>query len=117
MDKGDPFGDPGGWSDLAKDGDPWATAVMKALNNMPIGAYAAKAKKGDFKFQLTLCKDGTIKQVAKKGGSLESDGQDAVRLALEQLKLPKPPASVASKMKSSCAKIKYTFRWSASGVK
>lgn len=117
LQKGDPFGDPGGWSDIAKDGDPWATAVMKALNNMPVGTYAGKGGKGDFKFQLTLCKDGSIKSVSKKGGSLPQDGQDAVRLALEQLKLPKPPAKIASKMKSSCAKIKYKFRWSASGVK
>lgn len=117
LQKGDPFGDPGGWADIAKDGDPWATAVMKALNNMSVGAYAGKGAKGDFKFQLTLCKDGTIKSVNKKGGSLSQDGQDAVRLALEQLKLPKPPAKIASKMKGKCAKIKYKFRWSAGGVK
>ena len=48
--KGDPFGDPGGWSDLAKDGDPWATAVMKALNNMPVGSYAAKAARATSSF-------------------------------------------------------------------
>ncbi|MCA9712150.1 MAG: hypothetical protein KDK70_40310, partial [Myxococcales bacterium] len=72
---------------------------------------------GNFKFQLTICKDGTIKSVAKKGGTLSDDGQNAVRLALEQLDIPKPPAEVASKMGNSCAKIKYTFNWSASGVK
>ena len=37
---------------------------------MPVGAYAAKAKKGVFKFQLTICKDGTIKRVDDKGGTL-----------------------------------------------
>ncbi|MCX4247653.1 hypothetical protein [Paraliomyxa miuraensis] len=115
--KGDPFGDPGGWSDLKKDGDPWATAVMKALNNMKVGAYAAKAGAGNFKFQLTICKDGTVKKVDKKGGTLDADGQNAVRLALEQLDIPKPPAEVAKKMTSSCAKIKYTFNWSAGSVK
>jgi len=117
LQKGDPFGDPGGWADIAKDGDPWATAVMKALNNMPVGSYAGKGAKGDFRFQLTLCKDGSIKKVNKKGGALSTDGQDAVRLALEQLKLPRPPSKIAAKMKGSCAKIKYTFKWSASGVK
>ncbi|MCA9656427.1 MAG: hypothetical protein KC501_41370 [Myxococcales bacterium] len=115
--RGDPFGDPGGWGDLKKDGDPWATAVMKSLNGMKIGAFAAKAPPGDFLFQLTICKDGTIKTVSKKGGSLAADGQNQVKLALEQLDIPKPPPQVASKMTSSCAKIKYTFRWSASGVK
>lgn len=115
--RGDPFGDPGGWGDLKKDGDPWATAVMKKLNGMKIGAFAAKAPPGDFKFQLTICKDGSIKSVNKKGGSLAADGQNQVKLALEQLDIPKPPPKVASKMKSNCAKIKYTFRWSAAGVR
>ncbi len=114
--KGDPFGDPQGWADIAKDGDPWATAVMKALNNMPVGAYAAKAKKGVFKFQLTICKDGTIKKVDDKGGTLPPDGKHGVILALNQLKIPKPPAKIASQMKSNCAKIKYTFKWSSGGV-
>jgi hypothetical protein len=117
QDRGDPFGDPGGWADRAKDGDPWATAVMKSLNNMKVGAYSGKGGAGDFKFQLTICKDGSIKNVAKKGGSLSEDGQNAVRLALDQLDIPKPPADVAKKMGSSCAKIKYTFVWSSRGVK
>lgn len=117
QDRGDPFGDPGGWADRAKDGDPWATAVMKSLNNMKVGAYSGKGGSGDFKFQLTICKDGSIKNVAKKGGTLSEDGQNAVRLALDQLDIPKPPADVAKQMGSSCAKIKYTFVWSSSGVK
>jgi hypothetical protein len=117
QDKGDPFGDPGGWSDIAKDGDPWATSVMKSLNNMKVGAYSGKGGAGDFKFQLTICKDGTIKSVSKKGGSLSEDGQNAVRLALDQLEIPKPPPAIAKKMDSSCAKIKYTFVWSSKGVK
>lgn len=117
QDRGDPFGDPGGWADRAKDGDPWATNVMKALNGMKVGAYSGKGGAGDFKFQLTICKDGTIKTVSKKGGSLSEEGQNAVRLALEQLDIPKPPADVAKKMTSACAKIKYTFVWSSKGVK
>jgi len=117
MDKGDPFGDPGGWSDLKKDGDPWATAVMKELNNMRVGAFGAKSPPGNFKFQITVCKDGTIKTVSKKGGTLSADGQNSVRLALEQLDIPRPPPKVAAKMKKSCAKIKYTFNWAAGGVR
>lgn len=117
QDRGDPFGDPGGWSDLKKDGDPWATAVMKALNNMKVGAYAAKAGAGNFQFTLSVCKDGKITDVRKRGGSLDADGQNAVRLALEQLQVPKPPGDIAKKMKGSCAKIKYTFNWSAGRVK
>ena len=115
--KGDPFGDRDGWADMKKDGDPWATAVMKALNNMPVGAYAAKGKKGNFKFQLKICKDGTIDKVTKRGGSLPPDAQHHVVLALNQLKIPKPPSKVARKMKSRCAKIKYVFNWSSRGVR
>ncbi len=117
VQKGDPFGDPGGWSDLKKDGDPWATQVMKALNNMPVGAFGAKMGKGTSKFQITLCKDGKVKKVAKKGGTLDAADQARVANAVRSLKLPKPPAKVASKMKSSCAKIKYTFVWSSGKVK
>lgn len=119
QNQGDPFGDPEGWDDLTRDGDPWATEVMKKLNNMPIGAYAAKAAKGDYKFQLTICKDGTIKEngVLSKGGTLPEDGKNAVRLALESLQIPKPPKKVADSMPGNCAKLKYTFVWSAKGVK
>lgn len=115
--KGDPFGDPGGWADIAKDGDPWATAVMKALNRMKVGSYGAEIGKGTMKFQLTLCKDGSIKTVSKKGGTLASGDQGKVLTALGQLKLPRPPAKLAKKMKTSCAKIKYTFVWSSGDVK
>lgn len=115
--KGDPFGDPGGWDDLKKDGDPWATSVMKALNGMKVGAYAAKGSSGNFKFQLKLCKDGTIDTVYKKGGSADAELQNAIRLSLEQLDLPKPPSKIASQMKGNCVKIKYTFVWSGSKVK
>jgi hypothetical protein len=115
--KGDPFGDPGGWSDLKKDGDPWATAVMKALNGMKVGAFAAKGSSGNFMFQLKLCKDGSIDQVYKKGGSADAELQNAIRLSLEQLDLPKPPSHVAGQMKGNCAKINYTFNWSSSVVK
>jgi hypothetical protein len=44
---GDPFGSPNGWSDMAKDGDPWATAVLAALNGMKVGAYAGQGKAAD----------------------------------------------------------------------
>lgn len=114
--KGDPFGDADGWSDLHKEGDAWATAVMKALNRMPVAAFGAKMGEGTSKFQITLCKDGRVKTVQKKGGSLGASDQARVADAVRSLALPKPPTSVASKMKGSCAKIRYTFVWSNAGV-
>jgi hypothetical protein len=117
QDKGDPFGDPGGWSDLKKDGDPWATSVMKELNNMDVGSFGAKMPPGTFQFQLSVCKDGKIKDVKRKGGSLDEDSKKQVELALEQLQVPKPPSAIASKMPGNCAKINYQFNWSAGKVK
>jgi hypothetical protein len=117
QDRGDPFGDPGGWSDLAKDGDPWATSVMKELNNLKVGAFGAKMPGGNFQFELSVCKDGKITNVNRKGGTLDAESQKQVELALEQLKVPKPPANVASKMPSNCSKIKYRFNWSSGKVK
>ena len=117
QDRGDPFGDPGGWSDLAKDGDPWATSVMKELNNMKVGAFGAKMPGGNFQFELSVCKDGKITNVNRKGGSLDEENKKQVELALEQLKVPKPPSSIASKMQGNCSKIKYRFNWSAGKVK
>jgi len=117
QDRGDPFGDPGGWSDLAKDGDPWATSVMKALNHLKVGAFGAKMPGGNFQFELSVCKDGKIKDVKRKGGSLDADSQQQVELALEQLKVDPPPSKIASKMPGNCSKIKYRFNWSAGKVK
>ncbi len=117
MPKGDPFGDVDGWSDLKKDGDPWATAVMAALNQMPVGAFGAKMEEGSSRFQITLCKDGSVKKVQKKGGTLEPVDQARVADAVGSLDLPKPPASVARNMKGQCAKIAYTFVWSNGAVK
>lgn len=114
---GDPFGDPGGWSDRMRAGDKWATAVMKALNNMPVGTYAAKAKDGYFQFYIDVCKDGSVGKVLPKGGTLDSSLQNLIALRVKALKLPRPPADVAKQMKRNCARIKYKFRWSAKGVK
>lgn len=117
VDKGDPFGDANGWSDLRKEGDAWATAVMAALNNMPVGTFAAQAKTGDFKFRITVCKDGRVSAVQRRGGSLPPDVQAAIQLELSRIKLPKPPAKVARHMKSNCQRIQYEFVWSARGVR
>lgn len=112
-ERGDPFGDPQGWAELKKDGDPWATAVMKALNNMPIGTFAAKSFPGDYKFRIQVCKDGRIKKVYAKGGSASEENKGKVKGALLQLRLPKPPKKYADKMGGSCKTIPYVFRWNA----
>ncbi len=113
---GDPFGDPNGWAKMKKDGDPWATAVMAALNNnVSAASYGAQAQKGDFRFQIAVGKDGRVCKVLRKGGSLPPQIQTLIENDLRRLKLPRPPPDVIKKMRSNCAKIRYTFRWSGAG--
>ena len=114
---GDPFGSADGWSNRMEDGDPWATAVMKALNNLQVGSYMAEAKDGNYKFQLSVCKDGRITDVRGKGGSLPQDVQNRIDLALQRVKVPTPPAEVLKKMRSQCAKIRYTFVWNGQVIR
>ncbi|RMG96912.1 MAG: hypothetical protein D6705_10055 [Deltaproteobacteria bacterium] len=113
---GDPFGDPNGWAKMKKDGDPWATAVMAALNNnVSAASYGAQATKGDFRFQIAVGKDGKVCKVLRKGGSLPPQIQNLIENDLRRLKLPRPPPDVIKKMRSNCAKIRYTFRWTGAG--
>ena len=116
-DRGNPWGDPEGWDDLTRDGDPWATSVVKALEDLPVGWYAGKPATGDFRFRISVCKDGEISDVVKKGGTMSRDGQDAVLLALEQFELPPIPKDVADRMPARCARIDHTFVWNGAAVK
>ena len=114
--KGDPFGDPDGLDDLASAGDAWARGVLAAIEAMDVGTVYAEPIAGDVRFQLTICKDGTVSRVAYKGGSAEVDGRDLVLLELGRLRIPRPPASIAGHMQGSCAKIRHTFRWTMGGT-
>lgn len=116
-DLGDPFGDAEGWDDLTRAGDEWATGVMKRLANMPVGWYAGEPGAGEFRFQIEVCKDGTIGKVLDKGGTMSVDDRKAVALALDMLELPEPTREVAATMPGNCAKIRHTFVWSGSRVR
>jgi hypothetical protein len=117
-DIGDPFGDPNGWADMAKDGDPWATSVMAALNAMKVPAYAAKLPAGKpYKFMLKICKDGKVDTVLTKGSSGNTELDAAIKKELEFLKIPKPPKKVLDMMPSNCVLLKYQFAWQQGKVK
>jgi hypothetical protein len=117
-DIGDPFGDPNGWADLAKDGDPWATSVMGALNNMKVPAYAAKLPQGKpYKFMLKICKDGKIDTVLNKQSSGNAELDGAIKGELMKLKIPKPPKKVLDMMPTQCVLLKYQFSWQQGKVK
>lgn len=112
---GDPFGSANGWADMAKDGDPWATAVLGALNGMKIGAYAGQGSPAVYKFQLVVCADGSVDRikVTKPSGDPQLDG--AIKNAIESLKLPKAPANIAKQLAGKCKRIPYDFTWSGAG--
>jgi hypothetical protein len=112
---GDPFGSPDGWSDLAKDGDPWATGVLAALNNMKVGAYAGQGSAADYKFQLIVCADGSVERINRKGGTADEQLANAIKNAVESLKLPKAPPELAKQLAGKCKKIPYIFTWSGKG--
>lgn len=114
---GDPFGDPNGWADMKKDGDPWATSVMAALNAMKVPGYAGKIPPGTYKFKLKICKDGKVSQVLTKKASGNAELDTRVKGELQRLKIPKPPAKVVKKMKASCVTLNYIFSWSSGKVK
>lgn len=111
--RGRPFGDPDGWDDLTRDGDPWATAVLEVMAGMKVQGFARKVGEGDVRFQISVCKDGTIDDVTRKGGSASVDVVDAVVLAVGRLRFPPIPAELAAQMPTRCAKIRYTFVWSS----
>ncbi len=112
---GDPFGSPNGWADMAKDGDPWATGVIGALNKMKVPSYAAESKTGVFKFQIVVCANGTISKVLQKGSSGDPGLDKAVRSSILLTKIPTPPAAIAKQLKGGCKKIPYKFAWSNGG--
>lgn len=117
-DIGDPFGSPDGWADMAKDGDPWATSVMAALNGMKVPAYAAKLPQGKpYKFMLKICKDGKVDTVLTKQSSGNTELDGAIKKELEFLKIPKPPKKVLDMMPTSCVLLKYQFSWQQGKVK
>jgi hypothetical protein len=116
-DGGNPWGDPNGWDDLTRDGDAWATGVVAALRGLEVGWYAGDPAPGEFRFEISVCKDGTITAVKKAGGTMSADGQSRVRLALEQLKLKPIPKRLADHMPAKCARIDHVFVWSSDAVK
>jgi hypothetical protein len=114
---GDPFGDPNGWADMKKDGDPWATSVMAALNAMKVPGYAGKLPPGTYEFRLKICKDGKVGQVMTRKPSGDAELDSRIKGELERLKIPAPPAHVAKHMKSNCVTLNYQFSWTSGKVK
>ncbi|MCA9662890.1 MAG: TonB C-terminal domain-containing protein, partial [Myxococcales bacterium] len=112
---GDPFGSPDGWADMAKDGDPWATGVIGALNKMKVPSYAAQQKNGSFQFQIEICANGSINRVSVKKPSGDATLDKMIQSAILTTKIPLPPPDIAKQLKGGCKKIPYRFTWSNGG--
>lgn len=115
--KGNPFGDPSGFDDLTTDGDAWARGVIAALDAMDVGTIYARPIEGTVRFEITICKDGTISRVSAKGGTATIDERDQVLLEVERVKIPRPPADIAAQMKGQCTKLRHTFAWTTKGTR
>ncbi|MEZ4453215.1 MAG: TonB family protein [Nannocystaceae bacterium] len=113
---GDPFGSADGWAERAKDGDPWATGVIGALNTMKVPSYAAQQRSGTFQFQIEICADGTIPRVTTKKSTGDAQLDRMLVTAVTATKIPRPPPEVARQLGGKCKKIPYRFTWASGGV-
>ncbi len=112
---GDPFGSPDGWADMAKDGDPWATAVVGVLSKgLKANTYGAQALGQQVKFRITICKDGKLEEVQIKQSSGNPQVDYSIQQNLRNLRLPPPPPAVAQQLASRCKRIPYQFTWNPS---
>jgi len=108
---GDPFAGPNGWSDMAKDGDPWATAVIGALNGIKPPSFGGVGKPGTFRFRITICPNGTISAVQPKSSTGDKGYDAGIRNEIVRVKIPRPPANVAKQLKGKCKRIPYEFSY------
>ena len=113
----DPFDDPAAWSTLAREGDPWATAILRALQRMKVPAWAGQiSADSPYRFRLKICKDGRVDKVLRKGSTGDADLDATLAHELTRLDLPAVPAEIARTMGQRCAVLEYNFEWTASGV-
>lgn len=92
--------------------DPWATRVLDALTSVSIDPVP----NGELRFKLSICKDGRSSLNAVESTMSEQE-QASVLEALERVEVPAPPETITEVMPGPCATIKYTFVWSAQGVR
>ncbi|MCY0993946.1 hypothetical protein OV203_42805 [Nannocystis sp. ILAH1] len=112
---GDPFGSADGWSELHKASDPWATEVMRALDDMRVGTFAAEAQDvALYKFRLEVCPDGALSaQLKQSTGDPVLDAR--IKNAIDALQVDLP-AHVLALLAGKCQKIKYEFTWRGKGT-
>ncbi len=115
--EGDPFGDANGWGELVRDGDAWATEVMRRLNGMRVPSWAAQVPDGRYRFRLKVCSDGRIDKVFTSTSSGDERLDAVVKTEVMRTKLPPMPAHLQKQMSGRCATLKYNFVWGGGRVR
>ena len=115
---GRPTGASDGFSDRVRQGDAWATEVLAALGQAPVGTFGGALPGGTLRFQLSVCPNGTIRgfKQTRSGSTMDPAGADRVALALGNVRVPRPPAEMRTAMGGACKRLDYTFAWTAAGV-
>lgn len=86
---------------------------MEALNAMDLPAFPAEADPVRFRF--VYCKDGSVERVDVD--PTDPVLEDAITTELLSTTLPIAPDQIQARMRSECAKINYTFSWTAEGIR
>jgi len=114
---GSPSGVPAGFSTRLRRGDAWATDVLAALARAPVGTFAGSLPVGTLRFSVSVCANGSLRRVkVRSGTSMDAEGVKQVKLAIENVRVPKPPAAMRAGMGGECTRLDYTFAWTAAGV-
>jgi hypothetical protein len=107
----DPFGATNGWAEMTKEGDPWATAVLAALNSMRIPTWAASGAHGAFSFRLRVCPSGRVDKVFTKRPSGDDRLDRAIVTELARTSLPPMSSTLREAANGRCATLRHTFVW------
>jgi hypothetical protein len=108
----EPFGDPNGWSDTHREGEPWATSVMDTLDAERPVALLESCGDCRYRFKLKVCRDGAVAAVGVQQGTGEPERDAEIRAALEQLHFDPMPKAMSRKLKLPCVWLNFTFVWS-----
>lgn len=100
------------FSAAVKAGDPWATSIIKTLQDIRIGTYAGSAASAEYKFRLGVCLDGSL-QATRKQSTGDSTLGARIDAAIGGLKVP-VPEHVRHHLGRGCKRIPYEFTYATS---
>ncbi len=87
---------------------------MQALNAIEFPEHDSET--ADVEFELSLCKDGSVKPTVV-GGASGPDLKAELMARVRATSVPVPPPHVRTKMTSDCARLRYVFRWRGDAIR